>query len=122
MSLRAKAGIGSTSFKPVFQDGWMLTSLDATVESKVAENITAIGSVAASVVKALAPGGVPTGGSVTAVTVKVDNSAVLHPGLYRFDYGTDGTITGLTPVSLFGAKGISQPDMIVPPAHDHAGR
>ncbi len=77
--VRATAGLGSVSFKPVLADGWNLTSLDGQVDSKAAEVLTGLGGIA---------------GALAAKKVGVREAAGVAVGLYVFDY-KDGLVSGL---------------------------
>jgi hypothetical protein len=97
--------------KPMLQDGWMLTSLDASADSKMAETLTALASIAGTV----------AGGGTGAAAKSANNSAskllnlplgyneattnsVLRPGLYSFYYNrTNGVLESLKPVVFFNS-------------------
>ena len=82
-------GIGSASMKPTLQDGWNLTALESTVDTKVPETLTAIaGLVSAAKPAPAAPGKLgiplpPPGG------VKTETGQAVSTGLYRIDLKTD---------------------------------
>jgi hypothetical protein len=60
MAMSMHSGLfGTASFAPALQDGWMLTSLQASGDNKVAETLTAVGSI----VSAIKGGGASTAGS-----------------------------------------------------------
>jgi hypothetical protein len=71
--IQAKPGLGSVTFNPTLENGWKLTGLSATADSKTAELLTAL---VGFVPKALTG---PGGPGVTA----------LRPGMYRFVFQTD---------------------------------
>jgi hypothetical protein len=88
--LDGSLGIGTASMKPTLQDGWNLTALEATVDTKVPETLTAIAGLvsAARPAPPAGPGklGIPLprpGG------VKTDKGKPVSPGLYRIDLNTD---------------------------------
>jgi uncharacterized protein YceK len=107
MAMTESAGIGTADMKPNLQDGWMLTSLDAPIDSKASENITAVGSLLSSVasgfVKALVVnhGGQPPSIPPSLETYYTGKNSILRPGLYRFVYDKKGVLTGLAPVTIF---------------------
>jgi hypothetical protein len=77
-------GFGLVTMKPTLQNGWNLTAIDSTVDSKAADVLNGIGGIIGKV----APGGM----------VRLTKSEkALGPGLYRFVY-TNGEITDLTPI------------------------
>lgn len=81
----AHAGFGSATFKPTLKDGWNLTAFDASVDTKVAESLNAIGGLLGKI----APGGLL---KTVAPTPKP-----ISPGLYRLVF-TDGIVTDVRPV------------------------
>lgn len=103
----------------------MLTSLDATADSKTAETLTALGSwvsaltgggaaKAATTATKAAPGGAPTAEAETKIPKSlsglfVAGSSILRPGLYRFDYDASGALTGLRQVAEFTGCGVLSP-------------
>jgi hypothetical protein len=125
MAMSEHTGLfGTAEMKPSLQDGWMLTSLDATADSKTAETLTAIASLvsaaaspltgatqaAATAAKGMAkPGGNPKGqGNNQPQDLRnfFDvNGSILRPGLYKFTYDADGNLTGLDPVVFFTGYG-----------------
>jgi hypothetical protein len=123
MAMNESTGLfGSSSMKPTLQDGWMLTSLDTSADSKMAETLTALGSIAGAVASGGAGGGAaaakpksaPSGAAGLTAAQKippdlagyfVPGHFILRPGLYKFKYATDGTLTGLKPVTYFTGCG-----------------
>ena len=75
-AIQAKSGpFGSVTFNPTLKDGWNLTGLNATVDSKTAELLTAVRGL---VPKAwLAP--------------NLPAAENLKPGMYRFVFQTDAS-------------------------------
>lgn len=118
MAMSVRTGLfGTASMKPALQDGWMLTSLDASADSKTAETLTAI----ASLVSSAATAGV--GGAAKNATKSKDKDLaspippdfsrqILKPGLYKFVYGGDGELIGLHAVTYFEDTGVT-PDVDV---------
>src|SRR6185295_4166230 len=100
-------GIGS--LKPTLQNGWMLTSFDASVDNSHASDVL---SAIAEVMNTglLAGGGAAAstsaaGGGRGARAPSPDRE-VLRPGLYDFDYDPDtGRLTRLCAVSYFTDQG-----------------
>lgn len=111
LSISAHAGLfGQVSMAPVLQNGWMLTSLETSADSKMAE---VLGSIASVISAVKTPGGgggdgakkedAPGGGSGGA------ESRILRPGLYEFRYDLAGRLDGLCPVNFFGPEGVKIP-------------
>lgn len=125
MAMSARVGIGSTEMKPVLQDGWMLTSLDATADSKTAETLTALASVipalmgggaakAATTATKAAPGGGPPSAGETKIPkdlsgLFVPGSHILKPGLYKFVYNELGALSTLQEIVQFTGCGTVAP-------------
>jgi hypothetical protein len=125
---------GTAEMKPVLQDGWMLTSLDATADSKTAETLTAAAALvgAAMTGKTTAPAATaktaPGSGPGTKPTAQTpadlsiyykSGTAILRPGLYRFEYDeTTGALIGLKPVEYFTGNGIVWPNSNRPTRED----
>jgi len=118
MAMSVRTGLfGTASMKPGLQDGWMLTSLDASADSKAAETLTAIASLVSSATTGGA-GGAPKSAMTTgkrgehlAPPVPPDFSKqILKPGLYKFVYDANGELTGLRAVTYFSANGVEQAD------------
>lgn len=128
MAMTQSAGIGTAEMKPELQDGWMLTTLDATADAKVAESLQAIGSMVGSAFGAstgtkaagaaasnlAAPGGGPGGAKPTQMPPDLTSyydslKGILRPGLYRFDYDASGALTGISPVEFFTGNGTVKP-------------
>lgn len=120
MAMSVRTGLfGAASMKPALQDGWMLTSLDASADSKTAETLTAIASLMSSAATggagAAAKGGKPAlTGQNLAETVKDFSDKILKPGLYKFVYDdASGQLIGLHAVTYFTDNGV------VPEAYVH---
>lgn len=129
MAMAQSAGIGTAEMKPALQDGWMLTSLDATADSKVSESLQAIGSIVGSALGAssgtkaagaaksalTAPSGGPKKGALPQLPPDLSSyygqtNGILRPGLYRFVYATNGVLTGIRAVAFFTGIGTVPPD------------
>lgn len=93
LAVTTTTGIGSVNIGAVLQDGWMLTSLQASADAKVAESITALAALASAI------GGAVAGKPPTAAATPPKPGAVpppyvpspptpplLTPGLYTFRY------------------------------------
>jgi hypothetical protein len=114
MAMSVRTGLfGAASMKPALQDGWMLTSLDASADSKTAETLTAIASLMSSAATGGAGGAAKSamtrgeGGEQLVPTVPPDFSKqVLKPGLYKFVYDANGELIGLRHVTYFTDKGV----------------
>lgn len=90
------AGMGTAKVNPTLADGWNLTSLDSDVDSKTAENITAIASLVEKTAAAVAPSGTRgTGSGGTA-----GRAPERCEGVFRVTYDGLGHFAGLAPVSL----------------------
>jgi len=112
MVLQQHAGLGSTTMKPTLQNGWMLTSLDSSADSKTAENLSSI----AAIIGATHGGSGGTGGTKSSQAGGGGPGAaptppVLPPGLYRlyFDPRT-GVLTKLCKVARFNDRGVEDPE------------
>ena len=102
--------------KPVLQDGWMLTSLDASADSKVADTLSAIGSIvsgikgggaAASGTSAGGGAGEPQKALMGQLTgQEPPKLPVLPPGLYEFVYDEQGNFERFRAVAYFCHDGI----------------
>ena len=111
MVLTQSAGIGATQLNPTLQDGWMLTSLSSSADSKVAETLASVASLISAT-----HGGSSSGGSGTSGNDKkgggpgnpvVPPARALPPGLYKLVYdSTTGRLTGLCEVKNFDSTGI----------------
>jgi hypothetical protein len=117
MSISESGGLfGSSQMKPALQDGWMLTSLDASADSKVADTLTPIASIVSGIKGggSSAAGTSADGGSSASQKVlmqqltgaKPSNLPVLPTGLYEFVYGTNGNLERLRAVAYFCHDGI----------------
>jgi len=129
MAMSVRTGLfGTASMKPGLQDGWMLTSLDASADSKTAETLTAIASLVSSAATAGAGGaksaaGAGGGGKITTTETKFDkegrreeekvtekipdfSNQILKPGLYKFVYDASGQLIGLHCVTEFTNEGV----------------
>ncbi|MFL9910433.1 hypothetical protein [Paraburkholderia sp. RL17-337-BIB-A] len=110
MVLQQHPGIGSTQLNASLQNGWMLTSISGSADSKTAETLASIGSLISA-----AKGGGGSGGTGSATTSKKGGgregnpvqTPVLPPGLYRlvFDKVTGGLIN-VCQVVKFSTTGI----------------
>ena len=118
MAMNESTGLfGTSSMKPVLQDGWMLTSLDASADSKTAETLTALASIAGTVAGGGAGAAAKTTKSATTTTQALlpqfgtGINPILRPGLYRFVYyDKTGVLKSLEPVVFFDAeKGTTPP-------------
>jgi hypothetical protein len=126
MAMNESTGLfGTSSMKPALQDGWMLTSLDASADSKTAETLTALGSIAGAVAGGAAGGApkakslasAPGGGQTSTQEIPLDLAGyfvpghfILRPGLYKFEYDKDGALTNLKPVTFFTGCGAIKAD------------
>ena len=129
MAMKQSAGIGTVQVKPTLQDGWMLTSLDATADSKVSDSLQALASLVGSALGASsgtktagaaksalpAPSGPPGKGQPPQlppdlVSYYGKSNGILRPGLYRFNYNKKGVLTGVRAVAFFTGAGAILPD------------
>jgi hypothetical protein len=97
MAITTTTGFGAVTLGATLQEGWMLTSLQASSDSKTAEILTA---VAAGIGATHGGGG---GGSGSGGKQQPGGGPnTLPAGLYMFDYGPDGkAVAGLCYVTLF---------------------
>jgi hypothetical protein len=95
-----RLGIGSVQFAPTLTDGWNLTALNTTVDSKVPETITAVGSLLSAALTPIGGGaGAAAGGKKE--LEKGAPTTYLYPGFYRLDlrkFPSSNTSDFLTPV------------------------
>jgi hypothetical protein len=98
--------LGTSSVQPTLQDGWMLTSLQASTDNtKALDDFTSLAT-------ALVGGGAKGATGTTASTAKTaslnknttDTSPVLPPGLYEFRYDDEGHLIGLCAIDTFSQK------------------
>ena len=107
---------GTVSAKPQLQDGWMLTGLDSSADSKASETITAFGTLLSAAVGAASPAG-PIKPHVVAPGVAAQAASgiipgIAAPGLYKFCYqnlrersATSGLIVGVQQIAVFSNTG-----------------
>jgi len=108
----AKPGIGSVTFNPSLKDGWNLSSLSATVDTKTAEILTAVGGLITAA--AAVPAAVPL--EVKGEKPKGEKPKRYCPGLYPIHYDTSsGLITGLDPPRFVFSTGCQSLDCIGKP-------
>lgn len=82
---------GTASAKPTLQDGWNLTGLDASADSKTAEVLGSIASI------------LTAGAKINSLGVaRQSPSHTCAQGLYRVEFDQYGRVSGLTRVSAFG--------------------
>lgn len=91
---------GSASAKPTLQDGWNLTALDASADSKTSDTLNAF----AAVLKALPP-------EVLTANLKIKKASKTHgcAGLYAVDFGPDQHVSGFHEVEGFALATDSPP-------------
>jgi hypothetical protein len=94
--IQAHPGLGSVTMNPTLKDGWNLTGLSATVDSKTAELITAATGLASAVAK-----------GVLAERTSEPNVKPPCSGLYPIEMDrSTGLITGVgAPVVVFEDRG-----------------
>jgi hypothetical protein len=71
--IQAKPGLGSVSFNPTLENGWNLTGLNATADSKAAELLTALAGFIPKTLMGATSSRAPAG----------------KPGMYRLLFQTD---------------------------------
>jgi len=81
-------GIGSVTMNPVLTNGWSLTSLNATADSKASEMVTAIGNLTGNAAKAAVGGAGFVG------------NKEFGPGLYRILFDQSGYVFDLEHIIL----------------------
>lgn len=79
--IQVRAGFGTVDFKPQLEEGWRLVGLDVKLDSKTKEFMESV-----------------TG--FISVEPKLFGGAALTPGLYKFEFGPDGKVSGLKPINL----------------------
>jgi hypothetical protein len=96
---------GSSSMKPQLQDGWMLTNLEASGDSKVAETVAAMAQLVSA---AMGGGGGAAKPAAPASAARAAGGPIpvdaLPPGLYKFEYNTAGDLAGLVRVTGFCSR------------------
>jgi hypothetical protein len=107
MLLRQRAGIGSTTLKPTLQNGWMLTALDSSADSKTAETLASIGSLVSATHGGGSggTGGSKSGGGEEAKGAPPPAKA-LPPGLYRLVVSPKGVVVDICQVARFESTGV----------------
>ncbi|MHB8174400.1 MAG: hypothetical protein ACYDFU_08095 [Nitrospirota bacterium] len=90
-AIKASGGLGTANLKLTLQDGWNLVSTEQSVDSKTSEIITAFGGILGSATN-LPKSFVPS---------EKDNI----PGIYKFEFGKDGKISGVKQVVRFSDLG-----------------
>lgn len=96
-AVTTSAGLGSVSFKPTLQNGWMLAGFDSKVQSETAQNLSALTGALAEAAK--------FGNRQMLATEtgregeKQAGKEAMGPGLYRFNYGPDGKLPVEEPVT-----------------------
>jgi hypothetical protein len=102
---------GSAQMKPILQDGWMLTSLDATSDTKTPETISAVASLITAVGNAAASAGKKSMGMplLPKGERSLEHPFVLDPRLYEFSYGDHGELNGIQLVTVFDRMKHSPP-------------
>lgn len=102
--------VGTVTMGASLQDGWMLTSLQGSGDSKVSETISAMASLVSAVYgggagKAAAAAAPKPGGAPLEAATSPISQEILAPGLYSFKYDANGTLSNLCAVTLFHADG-----------------
>jgi hypothetical protein len=82
--------LGTVSLKPTLADGWNLTALDSTVDTKIPETITAITGGIANLENAAKPAAVgqeepPKPGGFNSFNPRTGKEELTGPGLYRIE-------------------------------------
>ncbi len=96
-AVTTSAGLGSVSFKPTLQNGWMLAGFDSKVQSETAQNLSALTGALAEAAKF---------GTLREFVSPPSNiggqqagKEAMGPGLYRFNYDLHGKLRGEEPVT-----------------------
>lgn len=96
-AVTTSAGLGSVSFKPTLQNGWMLAGFDSKVQSETAQNLSALTGALAEAAKF---------GTLREFVSPPSNiggqqagKEAMGPGLYRFNYCSNGELRGEEPVT-----------------------
>ncbi|MGN8000134.1 hypothetical protein [Sphingomonas sp. 22176] len=105
MSISMKSGFGTSSVKPTFQNGWMLTGFDASADSKTSELLTALAPLITAYKTPAKAGGDATGGGAGAAPQPGEKRPPLPPGLYEIQYDSNGVLKGICSKTLFTAQG-----------------
>ncbi len=109
MVLRQRAGFGSTTLKPTLQNGWMMTALDSSADSKTAETLASIGTIL-SATHGGGSGGTggqkdKSGGAAETQGAPPPAKA-LPPGLYRLVVTPKGAVVDVCQVARFDSTGV----------------
>ncbi|WP_429287649.1 hypothetical protein [Paraburkholderia sp. GAS206C] len=108
MAVNVHSGlIGTSSIQLDLQNGWMLTSVNGSSDNKVAETLTAVGTIIAALKgtgSSSGGGGGGGGGSNKTGGVPIPGN-ILLPGLYAFDYDKKtGELAGFCAAQTFGPR------------------
>ena len=113
MAINLVPGIfGTSSLQPTLQDGWMLTSMQASADNtKAMDDLTTLATALIGGGKSAATK-TATGAAKAANIGKkkapgAENPDVLPPGLYEFQYDAQGRLIGLCGVSRFSSSGVA---------------
>jgi hypothetical protein len=90
-AITVNAGLGAAKASPTLHDGWRLDSLSTDIDSKTAENLTAI----ASLVKSIAPSGL-----IGRAAAPGGNTPDPCSGIYRVNYDNSGRIQSFSKVRI----------------------
>jgi hypothetical protein len=111
MAINIVPGIfGTSSAQPTLQDGWMLTSMQASSDNtKALDDFTSIATAILGSGAKAATGGTTAAAAATnkktqgpgPATISTELDPVLPPGLYEFRYDEYGHLIGLCTVSTF---------------------
>jgi hypothetical protein len=123
-SVRSKTGlIGSSQMSMQLQDGWMMTSLNASSDSKAAETISAVASLVSSLGSIAASAVAPTAGGAAKTPPKAPfagvTELVLSPGLYEFSYDKDRVLAAAVDHNVIVVVVDSSISLLVPSWHRH---
>ncbi len=114
------AGLGSVTLNPTLENGWNLTGLNSTVDTKFADNLNAVTGFIGKVA------GAASGAKPSSITGKEESEVEgdIRPGLYRLNAEpavkdkTPRAFRGLDPVFTISDKMVCKTIISPPPSGD----
>jgi len=98
-AINMKSGMGTVNGNFALTNGWQLTQLGVTSDSKLPETMNAATSLIATAAKTFFKAENPGKSKQEAASVQ-PGAVDLEPGLYRYEFDANGVITDVVPVKL----------------------